>query len=129
MQQVGSVVPRGCRVAIPGRLYGYGCRPVRASPNLSLRYSRGLDRRWTSNDQFDTNLADRSTRPGDPSSGSNSRKSMVRSVEGSLSRLQTDYIDLLQVTLDPGQQARLDEVSAIELGFPHEALRRLASTR
>lgn len=40
-----------------------------------------------------------------------------------------DNLGALQVTLDPGQQARLDEVSAIELGFPHEALRRLASTR
>ena len=38
MLQVGSVVPGGCRVAIPGRLYGYGCRPLRTSPNLSLRY-------------------------------------------------------------------------------------------
>ncbi|HKE20177.1 MAG TPA: aldo/keto reductase, partial [Kofleriaceae bacterium] len=36
-----------------------------------------------------------STRPGDPNSGGNHRKSMVRSVEGSLGRLRTDYIDLL----------------------------------
>jgi aryl-alcohol dehydrogenase-like predicted oxidoreductase len=34
-------------------------------------------------------------RPSDPNSGGNHRKSMVRSVEGSLKRLQTDYIDLL----------------------------------
>ncbi|GFE80550.1 aldo/keto reductase [Steroidobacter agaridevorans] len=34
-------------------------------------------------------------RPGDPNSGGNHRKSMVRSVESSLRRLQTDYIDLL----------------------------------
>jgi aryl-alcohol dehydrogenase-like predicted oxidoreductase len=36
-----------------------------------------------------------STRPGDPNSGGNHRKSMVRSVEESLRRLNTDYIDLL----------------------------------
>jgi aryl-alcohol dehydrogenase-like predicted oxidoreductase len=35
------------------------------------------------------------TRPGDPNSGGNQRKSMVRSVEESLRRLRTDYIDLL----------------------------------
>jgi aryl-alcohol dehydrogenase-like predicted oxidoreductase len=35
------------------------------------------------------------TRPGDPNSGGNSRKSMVGSVETSLRRLKTDYIDLL----------------------------------
>ena len=35
------------------------------------------------------------TRPGDPNAGGNHRKSMVRSVEGSLRRLGTDYIDLL----------------------------------
>ena len=33
--------------------------------------------------------------PGDPNSGGNHRKSMVRSVERSLEHLQTDYIDLL----------------------------------
>lgn len=35
------------------------------------------------------------TRPGDPNSGGNHRKSMIRSVEDSLGRLGTDYIDLL----------------------------------
>ncbi len=34
-------------------------------------------------------------RPGDPNSGGNHRKNMVRSVEDSLKRLGTDYIDLL----------------------------------
>lgn len=35
------------------------------------------------------------TRQGDPNSGGNHRRCMVRSVETSLKRLQTDYIDLL----------------------------------
>jgi aryl-alcohol dehydrogenase-like predicted oxidoreductase len=35
------------------------------------------------------------TRAGDPNSGGNHRRSMVRSVEESLRRLRTDYIDLL----------------------------------
>ncbi|MDE2404997.1 MAG: aldo/keto reductase [Sphingomonadales bacterium] len=35
------------------------------------------------------------TRPGDPNASGNHRKNMVRSVEDSLRRLQTDYIDLL----------------------------------
>ena len=35
------------------------------------------------------------TQGNDPNSGGNHRKSMVTSVEGSLRRLQTDYIDLL----------------------------------
>lgn len=35
------------------------------------------------------------TRPGDPNAGGNHRKSMVGSVEQSLTRLKTDYIDLL----------------------------------
>src|SRR6266496_918069 len=34
-------------------------------------------------------------RQGDPNSGGNSRKSMVRSVEASLARLRTDYLDVL----------------------------------
>jgi aryl-alcohol dehydrogenase-like predicted oxidoreductase len=34
-------------------------------------------------------------RPGDPNSGGNHRKSMVASVEASLRRLNTDYLDLL----------------------------------
>jgi len=33
--------------------------------------------------------------PGDPNSGGNHRKNLVRSVEASLQRLKTDYIDLL----------------------------------
>jgi len=36
-----------------------------------------------------------SERQGDPNSGGNHRRSMVRSVEASLARLRTDYIDLL----------------------------------
>jgi aryl-alcohol dehydrogenase-like predicted oxidoreductase len=36
-----------------------------------------------------------STRAGDPNSGGNHRKSMVRSVETSLARLRTDYLDVL----------------------------------
>ena len=35
------------------------------------------------------------TRPGDPNSGGNGRKNMVRTVEQSLERMQTDYLDLL----------------------------------
>ncbi|MFM5906942.1 MAG: aldo/keto reductase [Novosphingobium sp.] len=35
------------------------------------------------------------TRPGDPNNSGNHRKSMVRGVEDSLRRMQTDYIDLL----------------------------------
>ncbi len=41
-------------------------------------------------------------RPGDPNSGGNSRKSMVRSVEDSLARLATDYVDLLYLHMWDG---------------------------
>ena len=40
-----------------------------------------------------------------------------------------DNLGVLDVRLDPPQQARLAEVSAIELGFPRGALRRLDLTR
>jgi aryl-alcohol dehydrogenase-like predicted oxidoreductase len=36
-----------------------------------------------------------SSQPGDPNSGGNHRKSLVRSLEQSLQRLRTDYVDLL----------------------------------
>ncbi|MCC6647174.1 MAG: aldo/keto reductase [Polyangiaceae bacterium] len=43
-----------------------------------------------------------STRPGDPNAGGNHRKNMVQSVEQSLRRLGTDYVDLYWVHLhDP----------------------------
>lgn len=42
------------------------------------------------------------TRAGDPNSGGNHRRSMVRSVEESLRRLRTDYIDLLYLHLWDG---------------------------
>ncbi|MDX8356391.1 aldo/keto reductase [Sphingopyxis terrae] len=35
------------------------------------------------------------TLPGDPNSGGNQRKSIIHSLEGSLKRLKTDYVDLL----------------------------------
>jgi len=41
-------------------------------------------------------------RPGDPNSGGNSRKSMIRSVEASLARLGTDYVDLLYLHMWDG---------------------------
>ncbi len=48
MLRVRSVVPGVRGIAILGRLSGYDCRPLRTSPNLSLRYSHGPDGRWTS---------------------------------------------------------------------------------
>lgn len=39
------------------------------------------------------------TQPGNPNAGGNHRRNMVRSVEASLKRLCTDYIDLLSQTL------------------------------
>jgi aryl-alcohol dehydrogenase-like predicted oxidoreductase len=37
------------------------------------------------------------TRPGDPNSGGNHRKALVQSLDGSLKRLGTDYVDLYWV--------------------------------
>lgn len=51
-------------------------RPVRQQVVLATKYS----------------LYDR---PGDPNSGGNHRKNLIQSVEGSLRRLRTDYVDLL----------------------------------
>lgn len=48
-------------------------------------------------------------RAGDPNSGGNSRKSMVRSVEDSLTRLGTDYVDLLYLHIWDGATP-VDEV-------------------
>jgi aryl-alcohol dehydrogenase-like predicted oxidoreductase len=116
------------------------------------------------------------THPGDPNGGGNHRKSMVRSVETSLQRLKTDYIDLLYLHiwdgttpveeilramddlvragkvllskstvtsvllgaskleqlennlgslnthLSPDQIKRLDDISRVEMGFPHAIL-------
>src|ERR1700676_2057199 len=42
------------------------------------------------------------THPGDPNGGGNNRKNMVRSVETSLQRLKTDYIDLLYLHIWDG---------------------------
>jgi len=65
------------------------------------QYTNGTSERLVG--EFANGLRDRlviatkytlSTRPGDPNSGGNHRKNMVQSVEASLRRLNTDYIDL-----------------------------------
>ncbi|MEN3952467.1 aldo/keto reductase [Iodidimonas sp. SYSU 1G8] len=48
--------------------------------------------RWVIGTKFTMN-----TSPGDPNAGGNARKNMMRSLEGSLKRLGTDYIDLYWV--------------------------------
>jgi len=66
------------------------------------QYTNGTSERLVG--EFANGLRDRlviatkytlTSQPGDPNSGGNHRKSMVRSVEASLRRLDTDYLDLL----------------------------------
>lgn len=40
-----------------------------------------------------------------------------------------DNLGALEIELDTGQRARLDEVSAVDPGFPHDILGRLAASR
>jgi aryl-alcohol dehydrogenase-like predicted oxidoreductase len=39
-----------------------------------------------------------------------------------------DNLGVFGISLEPEQQARLAEASAVDLGFPHESLRRLGYT-
>ncbi|MBI1180286.1 MAG: aldo/keto reductase [Alphaproteobacteria bacterium] len=48
--------------------------------------------RWVIGTKFSMNME-----PGDPNAGGNSRKNVMRAIEGSLKRLGTDYIDLYWV--------------------------------
>jgi aryl-alcohol dehydrogenase-like predicted oxidoreductase len=77
---------------------------VRAGGNFldtANKYNEGTSERWTG--EFIAGERDRfvvatkfslSMRAGDPNAGGNHRKSIVQSLEGSLERLDTDYIDL-----------------------------------
>jgi aryl-alcohol dehydrogenase-like predicted oxidoreductase len=60
------------------------------SETLTGRFARGKRDRLVISTKY--SLA---VQPGDPNAAGNSRKSMMRSVEDSLKRLETDYIDLL----------------------------------
>jgi len=68
------------------------------------------------------------TRTGDPNAAGNHRKNMVQSLEASLRRLGTDYVDLYWVHawdfLTPVEEVmrRLDELSRVDAGFPMEFL-------
>ena len=68
------------------------------------RYTEGTSERYlgefVANDRDHFVLATKYSlfdRPGDPNYSGNQRKNMMRSVEGSLKRLQTDHLDLLYV--------------------------------
>src|SRR3981189_1753896 len=54
------------------------------------------------------------TRPGDPNSGGNHRKNMVRSVETSLQRMKTDYIDLLYLHIWDGKTTIEEILRAVD---------------
>lgn len=66
-------------------------------------YTRGNSERWLGNFVRDAGVRDRAViatkfsfngTPGDPNAGGNGRKHLLASIEGSLKRLGTDYIDL-----------------------------------
>jgi aryl-alcohol dehydrogenase-like predicted oxidoreductase len=61
-----------------------------ASESFTGRFARGKRDRLVIASKY--SLA---VQPGDPNAAGNGRKSMIRAVEDSLRRLQTDYIDLL----------------------------------
>jgi len=67
------------------------------------------------------------TRPGDPNGGGNHRKNMVQALEGSLKRLQTDYIDLYWVHawdfLTPVEEVRRLGFSGVVGGSRHDDCR------
>jgi aryl-alcohol dehydrogenase-like predicted oxidoreductase len=58
--------------------------------------------------------------PGDPNSGGNGRKAMIRALEGSLRRLRTDYVDLLWMhawdTMTPAEEALASFADLIRQG-------------
>ena len=67
--------------------------------------------------------------PGNPNAGGNGRKNMYRAVEGSLRRLQTEYIDLLDARVGPVYAGRGGTVlvrcaGAVRQGSLHRVLGR-----
>jgi len=64
-----------------------------SSERLVGEFAQGRRERLVISTKYTT-----ATRPGDPNSGGNHRKSLVASVEQSLRRLKSDYIDLLYGT-------------------------------
>lgn len=66
-------------------------------------YTNGTSETWIGKFTKDSNLRDRliittkfsyNAEPGNPNAGGNGRKNILRAIEGSLKRLDTDYIDL-----------------------------------
>ncbi|MFP3787065.1 aldo/keto reductase, partial [Burkholderia sp. SIMBA_024] len=61
-----------------------------SAERLLGRFLRGRRDRVVVASKFTLNL-----QPGDPNAGGNHRKSLLRSVESTLRRLDSDYLDLL----------------------------------